>query len=213
MKVVVVDYGSGNLTSAAKAVERAASERGVAADVIVSGDAKIVAAADRLVVPGQGAFADCRAGLLAVPGLFEAVQDVAITKARPFFGICVGMQLMCEAGLEFGTHPGFGWINGQCEKFDLPPQFKIPHMGWNELTVTQADHAVLKDVASGEHVYFVHSYHLTDVPAAQVLATSDYGGSVVAIVGRDNLVGTQFHVEKSQATGIKLLGNFLEWTP
>lgn len=213
MLVVVVDYGSGNLTSAGKAVERAAREAGVAANVVVSGDPKIVRQADRLVVPGQGAFADCRAGLMAVPDLFEAVEHVAITAARPFFGICVGMQLMCQAGLEFGTHPGFGWVGGQCEKFSLPDGFKIPHMGWNELDLIQPAHPVLAGVTPGEHVYFVHSFHLTGVPAEQVLATADYGGPVVAMVGRDNLVGTQFHVEKSQATGLKMLGNFLSWAP
>lgn len=213
MRIVVVDYGSGNLTSAAKAVERAAREADIQAEVIVSGDAAVVRGADRLVVPGQGAFADCRAGLLAVPGLFEAVEAVAITHARPFFGICVGMQLMCEAGLEFGTHPGFGWIGGTCEKFDLPPAFKIPHMGWNELTLTQPAHPVLNGIGQGEHVYFVHSFHLKNVPPAQLLATTDYGGPVAAVIGRDNLVGTQFHAEKSQAAGLRLLGNFLRWQP
>jgi glutamine amidotransferase len=212
--ITVVDSGSGNLRSAAKALERAASDAGVAARIVVTDDPRQVAAADRIVLPGQGAFADVRAGVASHPGLEEALVRAVIEQKRPFFGICVGMQLMVQLGLEHGRHEGLGWIAGSC--VTLPPATatrKVPHMGWNELSVKQAAHPVLRGVASGDHVYFVHSYHLTGVPAVQVMATTEYGTEIVAMIGRDNLVGTQFHVEKSQAAGLALLANFCAWRP
>ena len=212
--IALVDCGSGNLRSAAKALERAAAEAGARCRVVVTDDPAQVAAADRIVLPGQGAFADCRRGVAAKPGLEEALRSSVIDKRRPFFGICVGMQLMVRLGLEHGRHDGLAWLEGSC--IALPPAhdaLKVPHMGWNELAVTRPDHPVLRGVASGEHVYFVHSYHVTGVPQDQVLAMTDYGIPVVAMIGRDNLVGTQFHVEKSQRAGLKLLANFCAWAP
>jgi imidazole glycerol-phosphate synthase subunit HisH len=212
--IALVDSGSGNLRSAAKALERAASEVGAAARVIVTDEPRDVAAADRIVLPGQGAFADCRRGVAAKPGLEQALVRAVIEQKRPFFGICVGMQLMVRLGLEHGRHAGLGWLDGSC--IALPPAsgaLKVPHMGWNELALTQPAHPVLRGLGSGDHVYFVHSYHVTGVPPDQVLATTDYGIPVVAMIGRDNLVGTQFHVEKSQRTGLALLANFCAWRP
>jgi imidazole glycerol-phosphate synthase subunit HisH len=212
--IALVDSGSGNLRSAAKALERAASEVGAAARVIVTDEPRDVAAADRIVLPGQGAFADCRRGVAAKPGLEQALVRAVIEQKRPFFGICVGMQLMVRLGLEHGRHDGLGWLDGSC--IALPPAsgaLKMPHMGWNELALTQPAHPVLRGLGSGDHVYFVHSYHVTGVPPDQVLATTDYGIPVVAMIGRDNLVGTQFHVEKSQRTGLALLANFCAWRP
>lgn len=216
MSVVVVDYGSGNLRSAAKALERAARERGLDGAVAVSGEAEAVARAERVVLPGVGAFADCRAGLAALPGMLDALQEAVVARGRPFLGICVGMQLMAERGLEYGVHPGLGWIAGEVEA--LRPRdaaLKIPHMGWNELAPSDAGatHPVLAGLTAGTHAYFVHSYHLRLAEPAQLLATADYGGPLAAVVGRDNLVGTQFHPEKSQAAGLRLLGNFLAWRP
>ena len=212
--IAVVDCGSGNLRSAAKALERASSEAGAPARVIVTDDPKDVAAADRIVLPGQGAFADCRRGVASRPGLEEALRRAVIEEKRPFFGICVGMQLMVRLGLEHGRHEGLGWLDGACVA--LPPAegaLKVPHMGWNELALARPDHPVLRGLASGAHVYFVHSYHVTGVPPEQVLATTEYGIPVVAMIGRDNLVGTQFHVEKSQRAGLALLANFCAWRP
>lgn len=212
--VAVIDYGSGNLTSAAKALERAARDAGLTVKVIVTGDAETVAKADRLVLPGQGAFGDCRRGLLAVPGLLAALTDAVQTKARPFFGICVGMQLIVTRGIEHGDHAGLGWIPGTCQRLTpADPALKIPHMGWNNLQLTQPQHPVLAGLGAAEHVYFVHSYHITDIAPQDVLAEADYGGPVVAIIGRDTMVGTQFHAEKSQSAGLRLLANFLTWRP
>jgi glutamine amidotransferase len=212
--IAVVDCGSGNLRSAAKALERAASDAGVAARIIVTDDAQEVARADRIVLPGQGAFADVRNGVASRPGLEAALVRAVIEDKRPFFGICVGMQLMAALGLEHGRHQGLGWIAGSCVA--LPPatsERKVPHMGWNELTIAKPDHPVLRGIANGDHVYFVHSYHVTGVPEDQVLARTEYGIPVIAMIGRDNLVGTQFHVEKSQAAGLRLLANFCAWSP
>ena len=214
MSLVIVDYGSGNLRSAAQALQRAAGERGLTVPIQISGEAEVVAAADRIVLPGVGAFGDCRAGLAALPGMLEALQEAVIQKARPFLGICVGMQLMAERGLEHGTHPGLGWIAGQVERLQPEdPALKIPHMGWNELQLTEAGetHPVLSGLKSGTHFYFVHSYHFQPIEARQLLATVNYGMRIGAVVGRDNLIGTQFHPEKSQASGLHLLGNFLQW--
>lgn len=214
MKVLVIDYGSGNLRSAAKALERAARESDVPAEVVVTGEAGALAGADRVLLPGVGAFGDCREGLLARPGLWEALVEFAIERQRPFLGICVGMQLMATRGLEHGSHPGFDWIPGEVVPIapDLP-RAKIPHMGWNQLSLDSPDHPILAGLKNGDHAYFVHSYHLCSAVPDNRLATVDYGEPVTAIVGRDNLVGTQFHPEKSQAAGLRLLANFLTWQP
>lgn len=213
MTVAIVDYGSGNLRSAAKALERAAREAGLHRPIKVTGDPEEVAAADRIVLPGVGAFGDCRSGLLAIPGMAAVLQEAAGPRARPFLGICVGMQLFASRGLEHGCHEGFDWVPG--EVVTLTPDddsLKIPQMGWNDLVLEQA-HPVLAGLPAGAHAYFVHSYHLRAANPSQVLATVNYGGAVTAAVGRDTLIGTQFHPEKSQATGLRLLANFLAWSP
>jgi glutamine amidotransferase len=215
--VAIIDYGSGNLRSAAKAFERMAAETGLARAITVTADAAVVAAADRVVLPGVGAFADCYRGVNEPPGLRAALQTAAIDKARPFLGICVGMQLMATRGLEHGETPGFDWIAGDVVAIKpSSPELKIPHMGWNELNIRATDHPVLDGLAPGgraPHAYFVHSYHLAAADDRNVLATTDYGGPITAMVGRDNLVGTQFHPEKSQAMGLRLIANFLSWSP
>lgn len=215
-RVVIIDYGSGNLHSAAKAFERAARESEANADIQVTSDVKALAAADRVVLPGVGAFGDCKAGLQAVPGLIETLHDAVVSKARPFLGICVGMQLLARVGREFKDTEGLNWIGGEVTAIkpaDLA--LKIPHMGWNTLNI-QRDHPLLRDIATGEdglHAYFVHSYHFRTDDRQAVVATTDYGGEVTAMVGKDNFAGTQFHPEKSQTLGLKLLANFLHWTP
>jgi glutamine amidotransferase len=213
-KIVIVDCGSGNLRSAAKAFERAAADgkRPVRVEVTNSPDA--VRRADRVALPGQGAFAAVLAGVAEVPGLREALEEVAITRARPFLGICVGMQLMADRGLEHGSYKGFGWIAG--DVVPLAPadaSLKVPHMGWNDLILDRPDHPVLAGIATGDHAYFVHSYRFDCADPADRLAHADYGGQVTAIIGRDNLVGTQFHPEKSQSLGLSLIASFLEWRP
>jgi glutamine amidotransferase len=213
MATVLIDYGSGNLRSAAKAFERAVRETGIDTEIIVTSDAERVRAAERVVLPGVGAFADCRRGLAAVPGMEEALQEAVIARGRPFLGICVGMQLMAERGREFETVAGLGWIPGEVVAITpSDPSLKIHHMGWNEL-MRQSVHPVLAGIAEGAHAYFVHSYRFACAERRHVLATVDYGGDVVATIGRDNLVGTQFHPEKSQATGLRLIANFLGWRP
>lgn len=212
--VALIDYGSGNLRSAAKAMERVIRELGLKLEVAVTADAEVVRGAERVVLPGVGAFADCRAGLDAVPGMHEVLDEVVIRGGRPFLGICVGMQLMAERGLEHGVHRGLGWLAGDVGPLEpADPSLKIPHMGWNELAIHRADHPVLAGLPSGSHAYFVHSYHMTCRDPELMLAHVDYGAPVTAVVGRDNLVGTQFHPEKSQATGLTLIGNFLRWKP
>ncbi len=214
MGVVVIDYGSGNLRSAAKAVERAAAEAGTSLSVEVSAEARAVRAADRIVLPGQGAFAECARGVAAVPGLREALEEAVIERGRPFLGICVGMQLMASRGLEHGTHAGFGWIPGEVAR--ITPRdagLKVPHMGWNDLVVDRAGHPVLAGLPTGTDVYFVHSYAIRCSDPDHVLARVDYGGMLAAVVGRDNLVGTQFHPDKSQTAGLRLIVNFLAWRP
>ncbi len=213
MDVVVIDYGSGNLRSAAKAVERAAAESGSRLKVSVVSDAAAVRAADRIVLPGQGAFGDCAAGVAAIPGLREALEEAVIEKAKPFLGICVGMQLLATRGVEHGSHEGFGWIAG--EVLPMTPSdrtLKIPHMGWNDLIV-EREHPLLAGLPSGTDVYFVHGFAMRCRKKEEVLACADYGGPVVAAVGRDNIVGTQFHPDKSQAAGLRLIANFLAWRP
>jgi len=202
---VVIDYGSGNLRSAAKALAAAG------ADVKVSADATDLASAEHIVLPGVGAFADCRAGLARLPGMIEMLEKVVHRAGRPFLGICVGMQLMADAGLEHGRHPGLGWIAGEVVHL-APRPVKIPHMGWNELTLARA-HPLFAGIADGAHGYFVHSYHLRLADPADLLASCDYAGPLTAAVARDNMAGVQFHPEKSQATGLRLLANFLAWRP
>jgi len=213
MKVAIVDYGSGNLRSAAKSFARAADEQNLDVDVVVTGKPDDVLMADRIVLPGVGAFADCQAGLEAVDGLHDALTEVVIHKARPFFGICVGMQLMSDVGHEFGDTLGLGWIAGDVTALKpSDPNLKIPHMGWNDLNIA-TPHPVFDGIKNGEHAYFVHSYHFQTQNPAHILARVDYGGPVTAAVGRDNLVGTQFHPEKSQQVGLHIIGNFLRWAP
>jgi glutamine amidotransferase len=210
MTVALIDYGSGNLRSAEKALVRAASENGTGQSIIVTSDPEIVAAAERVVLPGVGAFADCMHGLSSVDGMIEALNQAVIRDGQPFLGICVGMQLMAQVGREFGDTPGLGWIDGEVVRLSpADPSLKIPHMGWNELHFVR-EHPVLDGVAENAHAYFVHSF---EFKSANAVATVDYGGPVTAIVGRDNLVGTQFHPEKSQAVGLQLLANFLRWKP
>lgn len=215
-RVVIIDYGSGNLHSAHKAFERAAREADVQAEIIVSDRPEDVRAADRVVLPGVGAFADCKRGLDGVPGMGDVLQQTVIERARPFLGICVGMQLMATRGLEFGETPGLGWIDGDVTEIEPDdPTLKIPHMGWNTLTVVN-DHPLLAGIRTGtdgQHAYFVHSYHLAARHRSVVVAETDYGGPVTAIVATGNTAGTQFHPEKSQALGLKLIGNFLRWRP
>jgi glutamine amidotransferase len=214
VSVVIVDYGSGNLRSAAKAFERAMAESGRSEPVRVSCDPDAVGRADRIVLPGVGAFADCRRGLDAVSGMLEAMREAVLVRGRPFLGICVGMQLLARIGHEHGDHAGLGWIDGQVALLPAASQgLKIPHMGWNELAIRMPPHPVLSGMPAGAHAYFVHSYGFAPTDPATVAATVDYGGPVVAVIARDNLVGTQFHPEKSQATGLRLIANFLRWRP
>lgn len=213
MTVAIVDYGSGNLRSAAKAFERAARESGVNERVLVTAAPADVAAADRIVLPGVGAFADCRAGLYGVPGMVDTLQREVIERGKPFLGICVGMQLMATRGVEYGVHAGLDWIAGDVVRIEPGREhLKIPHMGWNELLELKP-HPLLAGLKAHDHAYFVHSFQLKTARPETLLAITDYGGPITAVVGRDNLVGTQFHPEKSQATGLKLIGNFLRWKP
>ncbi len=213
MTTAIVDYGSGNLLSAAKACERAAAECGIAGRIVVTSRPEEVAAAERIVLPGVGAFADCRRGLAAVPGLEAALVEAVMLRGRPFLGICVGMQLMAERGREFETVDGLGWIEGEVVAVEpSDPGLKIPHMGWNEL-IPRTAHPVLAGLPAGTHAYFVHSYELRPARPADCLAETDYGGRLAAAVGHDNLIGTQFHPEKSQMAGLRLIANFLQWRP
>ena len=214
MSVAIIDYGSGNLHSAAKAFERAALETGD--EILVTSDPDVVARAERIVLPGVGAFADCRRGLNAVPGMVEALEEQAIRRGKPFLGICVGCQLMAERGLEKETTLGLGWIAGDVvEIAPADPALKIPHMGWNDLRLVRG-HPLMAGIPTGPDgldAYFVHSYHIAPRDESDVIARADYGGPITAIVGRDNLAGTQFHPEKSQALGLALIANFLRWRP
>ena len=211
MRVAVVDYGSGNLASASRALALAASRLGLDADISVTAEPGIVAAADRIVLPGQGAFADCARGVGAIPGLREAIEQ-ATEAGRPFLGICVGMQLMAERGLEHETTEGFGWIAGEIAQMEATG-LRLPQMGWNSLDFTPGAHPLLAGLTPGDHAYFVHSYALRGGDPRQVLATTEYGGPVVAMVAEGNRAGTQFHVEKSQEVGLRILANFLTWRP
>ena len=215
-RVVIIDYGSGNLHSAAKAFERAALENGGETSIEVTADPKAVRSADRIVLPGVGAFADCKRGLLAIKGLQEVLEDAVHAKAKPFLGICVGMQLLADRGLEFEVTDGLGWIGGEVRAITPDdPALKIPHMGWNTLDVAQA-HPLLDGIPTGPdglHAYFVHSYHVSGAAPDVVVAETNYGGPVTAMVAKGNIAGTQFHPEKSQTLGLKLISNFLKWSP
>jgi glutamine amidotransferase len=216
MRVAIIDYGSGNLRSAQKAFERAARDAAVTAEIAVTGDPDTVRAADRIVLPGVGAFRDCKQGLEAIAGMVEALESEVIGAGKPFLGICVGMQLMAARGLEHGVTQGFGWIEGEVRRIEpADPALKVPHMGWNSL-IKLKDHALLDGIATGAdglHAYFVHSYALYPEHRGDLIAETDYGGPVPAMVGRDNLAGTQFHPEKSQKLGLALIANFLRWRP
>lgn len=214
--VAIIDYGSGNLHSAVKAFERAVRESGSTLRPVLTTDPDIVAKADRIVLPGVGAFGDCKRGLEAVPGMHEALDDAVRVKARPFLGICVGMQLMATRGLEHGVTDGLGWIAGEVAHITpSDPLLKIPHMGWNTLDIV-TPHTLLDGIPTGRdglHAYFVHSYHFVAQDEANIVARSDYGGPITAFVANDNMAGTQFHPEKSQTLGLKLIANFLAWAP
>jgi glutamine amidotransferase len=211
--VALIDYGSGNLTSAAKALARAAREAGTGQTIVVTHEPEIVSRAEQIVLPGVGAFGDCKRGLAALTGMQEVLTDAVRRRGVPFLGICVGMQLMARQGLEHGTHEGFGWIDGEVDRLEpSDPALKIPHMGWNEVRQT-ASHSLTEGLPDLGHAYFVHSYAFSSVPGEQILATCDYDAPFPAIVGRDNWVGTQFHPEKSQSFGLGLLANFLTWNP
>ncbi|MBD8687841.1 MULTISPECIES: imidazole glycerol phosphate synthase subunit HisH [unclassified Rhizobium] len=216
MRVAIIDYGSGNLRSATKAFERAAREAGIDATIDLTDSPEAVASADRIVLPGVGAYADCRAGLDAVTGMHEALVEAVETKGRPFIGVCVGMQLMSSRGLEKTISQGLGWIEGDVvEMTPSDPALKIPQIGWNTLDLHRP-HPLFDGIKTGPdglHAYFVHSYHLAAKHADDVIATTNYGGAMTAFVGRDNKVGAQFHPEKSQTLGLALISNFLRWKP
>jgi glutamine amidotransferase len=212
VRIAVIDYGSGNLASASRALALAADRADLDASVEITADADVVRRSDRIVLPGQGAFADCAAGLAAVPGLREAVV-ARVDAGAPFLGICVGMQLMAERGLEHAVTPGFGWIRGEIAAMRPEGDLRLPQMGWNELHFEPGSHPLLGGLMPGDHAYFVHGYALVGGEDGQCIATTDYGGEVVAIVASGNRAGTQFHVEKSQQVGLRILGNFLRWNP
>ena len=217
MRVAVIDPGSGNLASVRRALERVAREAGVDAEIAVTTEAEAVRAADRIILPGQGAFAACRRGLDALPGMVETLDDQVIARGKPFLGICVGMQLMAERGLEHGVTPGLGWIGGEIAPMDPrgpdAAPLPLPQMGWNALRLAAPAHPLMAGVAEGGHAYFVHSYALSGGRGSELVADAEYGGPVPAVVGRDNLAGTQFHAEKSGSVGLRILSNFLEWRP
>ena len=215
-QVVIIDYGSGNLRSAVKAFERAAAEAELDCTIELTGDTERVLLADRIVLPGVGAFADCKRGLSAVPGMIDALNEKVRKQGVPFLGICVGMQLMCERGLEKAVTPGLGWIAGEVVRIEPEdPTIKIPQIGWNTLDIHK-EHPLLQGIdlgPDGYHAYFVHSYQMKLTSRNDLIASTNYGGEIAAMVGRDNMVGTQFHPEKSQALGLALIANFLRWTP
>lgn len=214
--VAIVDYGAGNLKSAEKAFQRAAREAGSDTNIIVTSDPEKVRQANRIVLPGVGAFADCYAGLMGLEGMRDVLEEQVLHKGVPFLGICVGMQLMAERGLEKGEHAGLGWIPGTVRLIEPnDPAFKVPHMGWNTINLRRS-HALFEGIPvgdDGQHAYFVHSYHFDASDPETIIATAEYGGTITAAVGRDNMIGTQFHPEKSQAFGLKLIANFLGWKP
>lgn len=209
MRVALVDYDSGNLHSAEKAFQLMGRDAG--AEVVVTSDPEVAARADRIVLPGDGAFPACRTALGEVDGMAEAIQEAVITRGVPFMGICVGMQMLATTGHEYRETPGLDWIGGEIRAI-AAPGLKVPHMGWNDLVIDRP-HPVLEGIATGDHAYFVHSWQFQVADPAHLLAHVDYGGAVTAVVGRDNIVGTQFHPEKSQAVGLRLIANFLRWNP
>jgi imidazole glycerol-phosphate synthase subunit HisH len=212
-KVALIDYGSGNLRSAEKALARAAREGGSGHEIIVTSDPDVAAKAERIVLPGVGAFADCMAGVTSIPGMVDALSEAVLKRGTPFLGICVGMQLLASVGREFGDHPGLGWIEGEVVIIEpTKPEIKVPHMGWNDLRVVKP-HPLLNGIETGANAYFVHSYKFVAKHESDVLAITDYDGTINAVIGRGNIVGTQFHPEKSQAVGLRLLQNFLKWKP
>jgi len=217
MSVAIIDYGSGNLRSVEKAVERCLVDLGLDKAVKVTSRAEDVARADHIILPGVGAFGDCIRGLRALDGMVECLQQRVLTQGRPFLGICVGMQLLATEGHEHGRHKGLDWIEGTTEPIDIPDDLdlKVPHMGWNEIEVKAGykSHPALAGIQDGDHVYFVHSYHYKTKNPAHVMLETQYGGSLSAMIGRDNILGTQFHPEKSQRVGLHLIGNFLRWQP
>tara|TARA_B100001248_G_C27229957_1_gene384353 strand:+ start:145 stop:771 length:627 start_codon:yes stop_codon:yes gene_type:complete len=208
MNLVIIDYGSGNLRSASKALERVKSS---GSTVCVTKDPDVVASADYLILPGVGAFPDCKKGITALPGMIDAIAENVVSKGRPFMGICVGMQLMSAIGHEYETTNGFGWLPGEVVK--IKTELKLPHMGWNELSIKSLGHPVFKNIHQGAFFYFVHSFHMQLKEEKFVLATTDYGDPIAAVVGKDNMIGTQFHPEKSQKMGLLMLENFLNWRP
>ena len=216
MRVAIIDYGSGNLRSATKAFERAAHEAGIAAEIDLTADAERLRTADRIVLPGVGAFRDCHDGLQAIAGMWDVLDEEVSRRGKPFLGICVGMQLMSQRGLEKTVTRGFGWIAGDVKMIEpTDPALKIPQIGWNTIELTRP-HPLFAGIGTGEkglHAYFVHSYHLDATDPGEVVAVADYGGPVTAVVAKDNLAGTQFHPEKSQALGLALIANFLKWRP
>jgi len=216
MHVAIIDYGSGNLHSAAKAFERAAREQGSNLTVKVTADPEDVLAAERIVLPGVGAFADCKQGLVRIPGMIEALEGAVHKAGKPFLGICVGLQLMAERGLEHGLTPGLGWIEGEVRAIEpSDPSLKIPHMGWNTLQMARP-HALFEGIPTGDeglNAYFVHSYHLVPAGHDTLVATTDYGEEITAFIAKDNVAGSQFHPEKSQKLGLALIANFLRWRP
>jgi glutamine amidotransferase len=212
MIVAIVDYGAGNLRSAEKALAKAASDHG--ARVVVTADPDLVRSADKIVLPGVGAFADCKNGLSSLPGMIDTLEEQVVKGGKPFLGICVGMQLMADIGIEFGETKGLGWIKGRVVVLDPKDQsLRIPQMGWNDLKLKSPDHPVLTATHAGDHAYFVHSYHFVAERPQDVMAEVEYGGAVAAMIGRDNLVGVQFHPEKSQQVGLNFLSAFLAWRP
>lgn len=213
MDAVIIDYGSSNLRSAAKAFERAAREADLSTCIKVSADARDIAAAGHIVLPGVGAFADCMAGLRALPDMIGVLERAVREQGRPFLGICVGMQLLATTGYEHGTHAGLDWIPGAVRRIEERPGLKIPHMGWNDLAVRDAAHPLLAGIGAGAQAYFVHSYHFVPREPSAIVATTDYGGTIAAVLAQGNIAGTQFHPEKSQETGLRLIANFLRWAP
>lgn len=216
MSVAIIDYGAGNLRSAEKALQRAIADSGLSDTVIITADPEVVARADRVVLPGDGAFADCRRNLDAIPGMIEAINDTIDRRGQPFFGICVGMQLLATRGIEHGITAGLNRVPGEVRPIEpADPRLKVPHMGWNTLAATRT-HPLFDGITLGDngwHAYFLHGYHLAADNAEDVLAVADYGGPVTAIVAKGVIAGTQFHPEKSQRLGLKLLANFLAWKP
>jgi glutamine amidotransferase len=212
VRTAIIDYESGNLHSAHKAFERMAREVD-GGEIVVTDRAEVVAAADRVVLPGDGAFPACMAALKGHSGLYAAMQEAVIGKSRPFMGICVGMQLMASRGLEYTETAGLDWIGGEVTRIEpSDPGLKVPHMGWNDLVI-DAPHPVFEGITTGDHAYFVHSYHMVVADPAERLAHVEYGGDVTAVIGRDTMIGLQFHPEKSQSAGLRMIANFLRWTP